>query len=194
MPSTTMLSPAAASAMPFCSALRKRGSSAMTWSEGKTPSTASGFSRSMRNAARPQAGAVLRATGSWTICSAGTPGNWSAISWARYSLVMIQVLSRLGQRLEALDGLLDHGALAVQRQNLLGVGAAGAGPEAGTAAAGENHRTKIDRASTWKTHPTRPALGLHSARRHILPAEGLLRVTARMTSSDLRQSGCRQGS
>ena len=93
MPSTTMLSPAAATAMPFCSAFRKRGSSAITWSEGKMPSTASGFSRSMRKAASPQAGAVLRATGSCTICAAGRPGNWSAISWARYSLVMTQVLS-----------------------------------------------------------------------------------------------------
>ena len=59
-----------------------------------------------------------------------------------------------GQRLEPLNGLLDHGALAVQGKNLLGVGAAGAGPEAGTAASGKNHRTKID----WLRH-----------RRHILP-------------------------
>jgi hypothetical protein len=54
-------------------------------------------------------------------------------------------LLRRGQRLEPLDGLLDHGALAIQRQNLLGVGAAGAGPEARTAASGKNHRTKINR-------------------------------------------------
>jgi hypothetical protein len=51
---------------------------------------------------------------------------------------------QLGQRLEALDGLLNHGAFAVQREHLLGAGAARAGPEAGTAAAGENHRAKID--------------------------------------------------
>ena len=60
-----------------------------------------------------------------------------------------------GQRLEALHGLLNHGALAVQSQNLLGAGAARAGPEAGSAAASQNHRTKIDRRSTWKKHPTR---------------------------------------
>jgi len=93
IPSTTMLSLAAATAVAFCRAFRKRGSSAITWSEGKMPSTASGFSRSIRKAASPQAGAVLRATGSWTILPAGNPGNWSAISWARYSLVIIQVLS-----------------------------------------------------------------------------------------------------
>jgi hypothetical protein len=57
------------------------------------PSTASGFSRSIKNAARPQAGAVLRATGSWMSWVAGSPGNWSAISSARYSLVMTQVFS-----------------------------------------------------------------------------------------------------
>jgi len=52
-------------------------------------------------------------------------------------------LLRPNQRLEPLDGLLDHGALAVQRQNLLGVGAARTGPEAGTAASGKNYRAKI---------------------------------------------------
>ena len=33
-------------------------------------------------------------------------------------------LVQAGERLEPLDGLLDHGAFAIQRQNLLGVGAA----------------------------------------------------------------------
>ena len=55
--------------------LRKRGSSAMTWSEGKMPSTASGFWRSMRKAARPQAGAVLRKTGSAIHAEPGAPGT-----------------------------------------------------------------------------------------------------------------------
>jgi hypothetical protein len=48
----------------------------------------------MIKAASPQAGAVLRATGSWMICPVGTPFNWPAISAARYSLVMTQVFSR----------------------------------------------------------------------------------------------------
>src|SRR5262249_24172181 len=43
-----------------------------------------------------------------------------------------------GEGLEALDGLLDNAALAIEREDLLGMGAARPGPEAGTAAAGEN--------------------------------------------------------
>ena len=52
-------------------------------------------------------------------------------------------LLQTGDRLEPLDGLLQHGALAVQSQNLLGVGAAGARPEARTAASSKNHGTEI---------------------------------------------------
>ena len=48
------------------------------------------------------------------------------------------------QRLEALHGLLNHGALAIESENLLGAGAPGAGPETGAAATGQNHRTEID--------------------------------------------------
>ena len=70
---------------------------------------------------------------------------------------MTQVFSRLGQRLEPLHGLLNHGALAIQRQNLLGVGAAGTGPEARTAASGKNHRTKID----WLRHRKHILLDKH---------------------------------
>ena len=81
---------------------------------------------------------------------AAHPCSWSAISWARNSLVMTQVFAGLGQRLETLDGLLNHGALAVERKNLLGMGAARAGPEAGTAAAGKNHWAKINRARHGK--------------------------------------------
>jgi len=83
----------------------------------------------MRKAARPQAGAVLRATGSSMICFVGDdPG-----------------LLRPDERLEALDGLLNHGALAIERKDLFCVGATGARPEAGSAAAGQDHRAKIDR-------------------------------------------------
>ena len=77
----------------------------MTWSEGKMPITASGLERSTRKAASPQAGAVLRATGSLIICAEGTPFNCPAISSDRCSLVMIQVFSRLdsGSNLSTLD-------------------------------------------------------------------------------------------
>ena len=52
-------------------------------------------------------------------------------------------LLQVSERLETLDGLLDHGALAVEGKNLLGVGAARAGPEARTTASGKNHGTEI---------------------------------------------------
>ena len=93
MPSTTILSPVAASPIPFCNAFKKRGSSEITWSDGNTPSTAAGFSRSIRNAASPHAGAVFRATGSSIIWCRGTPVSCSAISCARYSLVITHVFS-----------------------------------------------------------------------------------------------------
>ena len=63
-------------------------------------------------------------------------------------------LVQTGQRLEPFHGLLQHGTFAIQRQNLLGVGAAGAGPEARTAASSKNHGTEIH----WFRH-----------RNHILP-------------------------
>ena len=102
----------------------------------------------MRKAARPQAGAVLRATGSWTICSAGTPRKLVGDLVGQEFVGDDPGVVRAGQRLEPLDGLLNHGALAIEREHLLGAGAAGARPEAGSAAAGENHRTKIN----WLRH------------------------------------------
>ena len=55
-------------------------SSPMTWSAGKTPSTASGEVFSIRNAASPAAGAVLRAAGSQSTCSGGTSSSWKQIA------------------------------------------------------------------------------------------------------------------
>ena len=49
-----------------------------------------------------------------------------------------------GQRLETFHGLLNHGALAVESENLLGAGAPGTGPETGAAAPGQYHGTEID--------------------------------------------------
>jgi hypothetical protein len=40
---------------------------------------------------------------------------------------------------------LEHGAFTVKRENLFGARAAGAGPEAGSAASSQYHRAKIDR-------------------------------------------------
>ena len=48
------------------------------------------------------------------------------------------------KRLETLHGLLNHGALTVERENLLGAGAPGTGPEPGAAAPGQYHGTEID--------------------------------------------------
>jgi hypothetical protein len=50
---------------------------------------------------------------------------------------------RRGQRQKAGDGLLDHGLLAVERQQLLGTTLPAQGPEACTPAAGENHGMEI---------------------------------------------------
>ena len=62
---------------PFCSAFGKRGSAipAITWSEGNTPSTASGFSRSIRNAARPPGRGRVAGYRLLRICAAGRPGG-----------------------------------------------------------------------------------------------------------------------
>src|SRR6185437_2240285 len=48
------------------------------------------------------------------------------------------------QGLEPLHRLLNHGTLAIERQHLLGAGAAGAGPKPCSAAAGKNHGTEIN--------------------------------------------------
>ena len=57
----------------------------------------------------------------------------------RSSLVMIQ--KRLGAAMgsKARDGLLDHGVLAVEREQLLGAALAAQRPEARAAAASQDH-------------------------------------------------------
>ena len=57
-------------------------------------------------------------------------------------------VAEAGQGLQALNGLLNHGTFAIESQDLLGAGAAGTRPEPGTAAASQNHRSKIDSASS----------------------------------------------
>ena len=107
------------------------------------PITASGSSRSSRNAARPMAGAVLRPTGSARTCAFGSLGSWCMIARRRSSLVMIQNAFRRGKRQQARDRLLDHGLLAVERQQLLGALLAAQRPEARAAAAGKDHGIEI---------------------------------------------------
>ena len=59
---------------------RYRFSSPITWSEGNSPSTASGSLFISMNAARPMAGAVLRPTGSARTCCFLSRGTWRRIS------------------------------------------------------------------------------------------------------------------
>jgi hypothetical protein len=87
-----MFSPAAATAIAFSSVAMKPGSSPMTWSAGNIPSTASGESLSIRKAARPAAGAVLRAAGSLRICAAGSQSSCFVIVSDSRPLVMTQNL------------------------------------------------------------------------------------------------------
>ncbi len=108
------------------------------------PITASGLDLSTRKAAKPQAGAVLRATGFLHNLRGG-----HALQLVRDLVGQILVgddpgLIQSGQRIEPLDSLLNHGALAIERQNLLGAGAARTGPEAGTTASSKYHRSEID--------------------------------------------------
>jgi len=85
MPSTTILSAAAATASSFAAPLRKRGSIADHVVGGKDAQHRVGVLALDEESSQSAGGAVLRATGSWTICPAGMPFNWSAISAARYS-------------------------------------------------------------------------------------------------------------
>ena len=61
----------------------------------------------------------------------GTPVSCSAISCARNSLVITHVFSGCSQRLQPLHRLLDHRALAIERQHLLGARACGSGARIG---------------------------------------------------------------
>ena len=89
------------------------------------------------------AGAVLRATGSARICFGLSRGSWRMISRRKCSLVMIQKRAGRGQRQQPRDRLLDHGLLAVERQQLLGPTLPAQRPEAGAAPAGENHGMEV---------------------------------------------------
>lgn len=85
-----MFDPAAAISRPCFKVSRNRFSSAMTWSEGNIPITASGSSRNSKNAASPMAGAVLRPTGSASTCGRESRGSCFRIAGRRSSLVMTQ--------------------------------------------------------------------------------------------------------
>ena len=56
---------------------------------------------------------------------------------------MIQNLLRRSQRREARDRLLDHGLLAVEREQLLGALFAAERPEAGAAATGQDYGIEV---------------------------------------------------
>src|SRR5712691_3850508 len=92
MPSTT-ISPCLAARKAGPRSLAYSRDFAIIWSAGKTPMTASGSIDCRICAARPMAGAVLRAAGSAKICFLGTSGSWSTISPRRWSLVRIQIRS-----------------------------------------------------------------------------------------------------
>ena len=105
--------------------------------------TASGDVRSRMKAARPIAGAVLRPAGSARICFFSSRGNW------RNDLLTQIVVSnhpkkfRRSQPNQARHGLLNHGLLAVQRQQLFGPPLTTEGPEARSASASENDWVKV---------------------------------------------------
>ncbi len=88
------------------------------------------------------AGAVLRPTGSAITCLAGSFLSWRRMAGRRSSLVMIQ--KRFGgARGEAGDGLLDHGVLAIERQQLLGAPLAAQRPKARASASGQDYGIEV---------------------------------------------------
>ena len=108
----------------------------------------------MRKAARPQAGRGIARDRLLDNLAGGQAGQLVGDLVGQVFIGDDPGFLQPGQRIEPLDRLLNHGALAVEGQDLLGAGAARTGPEAGTASTGKNHRTKID----WLRH-----------RSHILP-------------------------
>ena len=106
--------------------------------------TALGSSRASKNAASPIAGAVFRADGLGDDLLL-----LQLLQLANDRVAQIFVgddpeLLRLGQRLQALDRLLDHALLAVERQQLLGHALAAQRPEARAASTGENDGIKVE--------------------------------------------------
>ena len=105
--------------------------------------TASGSVFIRMNAARPMAGAVLRPTGSARICF------WAESRKLAHDLAPQMFVRddpetrRRSQRQQPRHGLLNHGLLAVERQQLLGPALPAQRPEAGAAAAGKNHGMEI---------------------------------------------------
>ncbi len=90
-------------------------------------------------AARAMAGAVLRPAGSSTIACGSTP-SWRSCSATRKRCASLHTTTgaRRRQALEPQRGLLDHGALAREREKLLRVELAREGPKARAGAAGKN--------------------------------------------------------
>ena len=95
------------------------------------------------NAARPMAGAVLRAAGSARICFWAEPRKLARDLAPQMFVGDDPESRRRGQRQQPRHGLLDHGLLAVKRQQLLGAALPAQRPEAGASAAGKNHGMEI---------------------------------------------------
>jgi hypothetical protein len=132
-----MFSPAAAAAMPFCRALRKRGSSLMTWSDVGVVALdeEGGKAASRRGVAGHRLLHDLRG---------GHAGQLVGNLMGQKLVSDDPGFFQRCERFEPFHGLLNHGALAVESENLLGASAPGTGPETGTAAPGQNHGTEID--------------------------------------------------
>ena len=94
-------------------------------------------------AASPIAGAVFRPTGSAMICCFSSRGIWRAISRCRVFVRDDPKTARRSERQQARNRLLDHGLLAVEREQLLGPALAAQRPKTRAPPAGENYRIEI---------------------------------------------------
>ncbi len=96
-------------------------------------------------AASAMAGAVLRPTGSSRMAAGGMPISRSCSATRKRCASLQTTIGRGGVRKprEPRGGVLDHGALAGQRQELLGQQLARQRPEARAGAAGEDHRDEF---------------------------------------------------
>jgi hypothetical protein len=103
-----------------------------------------GFSRSIRKAAKPAGRGGVAGHRLLHDLRGGQAGQLVGNLVGQVLIGDDPGLFERSERFETLHGLLNHGALAVERQDLLGAGAPGTGPEAGAAAPGQYHGTEID--------------------------------------------------
>ena len=116
----------------------------MTWSEGNSPITAFGIAPQQQECRQSNRRRCIPPDRFRQNLGRISRGNCFTISARRSSLVMTQKRRSGRQRQQPRHRLLDHGALAIEREQLLRASPSAERPEPRSPASSKNHGIEID--------------------------------------------------